>query len=91
MLLACPSSLCLTSSLSGSSGCLCSPSSLQTGLNSVSPKLSKGPGTNANRGSKRSLISLGHQAKEKPHRKDDNSMRKIDFICRMAAFHCFAI
>lgn len=49
-------------------------------------------GTNANRGSKRSLISLGHQAKEKPHRKHDNSMRKRDFvICRMAAFHCFAI
>lgn len=48
--------------------------------------------TNANRGRKRSLISLGHQAKEKPHRKDDNSMRKRDFvICGLAAFHCFAI
>lgn len=79
MLLACPSSLLPTSSLAGSSGYLCPPPFSPNWFKLSESKDTKGSwqtGANANRGSKRNLISLGHEAKEKSHRKDGNSMRK---------------
>lgn len=69
--------------VSGNSGSLCPPSFSPNWFKPNELKTVKGfwqTDTNANRQcNNRSLISLGHQAKEKPHRQDDNSTRKKKF------------